>query len=140
MPLYFPHRALAAAVAVWMCAAPLQRVAHAAITPEAARVVGRYLAATGGAAAFAAESTAYTRAKVTGFGFTGTYESWVARPDRQYSRTALGPFELAEGDDGRKAWRTDPTNFDPKQMVQDGLSAPLHEGAARYYKERGWIK
>lgn len=109
MPLYFPHRALAAAVAVWMCAAPLQRVAHAAITPEAARVVGRYLAATGGAAAFAAESTAYTRAKVTGFGFTGTYESWVARPDRQYSRTALGPFELAEGDDGRKAWRTDPT-------------------------------
>jgi uncharacterized protein len=25
-------------------------------------------------------------------------------------------------------------------MVTDGLSAPLHEGAARYYKEKGWIK
>ncbi|HLL19905.1 MAG TPA: hypothetical protein VK439_14080 [Rubrivivax sp.] len=25
-------------------------------------------------------------------------------------------------------------------MVKDGLSAPLHEGAARYYKEKGWIK
>jgi len=28
----------------------------------------------------------------------------------------------------------------PENMVQDGLSAPLHEGAARYYKEKGWIK
>ena len=27
-----------------------------------------------------------------------------------------------------------------ESMVKDGLSAPLHEGAARYYKEKGWIK
>jgi TRAP transporter TAXI family solute receptor len=31
-------------------------------------------------------------------------------------------------------------NLDPKHMVVDGLSAPLHEGAARYYREKGWIK
>ena len=31
-------------------------------------------------------------------------------------------------------------NLDPKNMVQDGLSAPLHEGAARYFREKGWIK
>jgi TRAP transporter TAXI family solute receptor len=31
-------------------------------------------------------------------------------------------------------------NLDPKNMVQDGLSAPLHDGAARYYREKGWIK
>jgi uncharacterized protein len=31
-------------------------------------------------------------------------------------------------------------NLDAKNMVQDGLSAPLHEGAARYYREKGWIK
>jgi TRAP transporter TAXI family solute receptor len=31
-------------------------------------------------------------------------------------------------------------NLDPKNMVKDGLSAPLHEGAARYYKEKGWIQ
>ena len=31
-------------------------------------------------------------------------------------------------------------NLDPKTMVSDGLSAPLHEGAARYYREKGWIK
>ena len=25
------------------------------------------------------------------------------------------------------------------QMIQDGLSAPLHPGAVKYYKERGWM-
>ncbi|MDP1693377.1 MAG: TAXI family TRAP transporter solute-binding subunit [Burkholderiaceae bacterium] len=28
----------------------------------------------------------------------------------------------------------------PEHMIKDGLSAPLHEGAARYYKEKGWLK
>ncbi len=28
----------------------------------------------------------------------------------------------------------------PESMVKDGLSAPLHEGALRYYKEKGWVK
>ncbi len=27
-----------------------------------------------------------------------------------------------------------------EDMVSDGLSAPLHDGAARYYRERGWIE
>ncbi|WP_299391548.1 TAXI family TRAP transporter solute-binding subunit [Pelagibius sp.] len=27
----------------------------------------------------------------------------------------------------------------PEVMVRDGLSAPLHEGAARYFKEKGWM-
>ncbi len=31
-------------------------------------------------------------------------------------------------------------NLDPKQMIKDGLSAPLHPGAVKYYKERGWLK
>lgn len=31
-------------------------------------------------------------------------------------------------------------NLNPEEMVKNGLSAPLHEGAARYYKEKGWIK
>jgi len=24
-------------------------------------------------------------------------------------------------------------------MIKDALSAPLHDGAAKYYKERGWM-
>ena len=31
-------------------------------------------------------------------------------------------------------------NLKPENMVKDGISAPLHEGAARYYREKGWIK
>jgi TRAP transporter TAXI family solute receptor len=28
--------------------------------------------------------------------------------------------------------------LDPKNMIKDGLSAPLHDGAVKYYKEKGW--
>ena len=28
----------------------------------------------------------------------------------------------------------------PEDMVKNGLSAPLHDGAARYYKEKGWME
>jgi TRAP transporter TAXI family solute receptor len=30
-------------------------------------------------------------------------------------------------------------NLKPEDMIKNGLSAPLHEGAVRYYKERGWL-
>lgn len=30
--------------------------------------------------------------------------------------------------------------LDPQKMIQQGLSMPLHEGAQRYFRERGWIK
>jgi TRAP transporter TAXI family solute receptor len=31
-------------------------------------------------------------------------------------------------------------NLKPEEMASAGLSAPLHDGAAKYYKEKGWIK
>jgi uncharacterized protein len=31
-------------------------------------------------------------------------------------------------------------NLDPSKMVTDGNSAPLHPGAVKYYKEKGWAK
>ncbi len=30
-------------------------------------------------------------------------------------------------------------NLKESEMIQDGLSAPLHPGAVKYYKERGWM-
>ena len=30
-------------------------------------------------------------------------------------------------------------NLKPEDMIKNGLSAPLHEGALRYYKEKGWV-
>lgn len=31
-------------------------------------------------------------------------------------------------------------NLKPEEMATEGLSAPLHDGAARYYREQGWIE
>ena len=31
-------------------------------------------------------------------------------------------------------------HLDPKDMISAGLSAPLHPGALKYYKEQGWIE
>ena len=30
-------------------------------------------------------------------------------------------------------------NLKEEEMITDSLSAPLHSGAAKYYKERGWM-
>ncbi len=30
-------------------------------------------------------------------------------------------------------------NLTPEEMISDSLSAPLHPGAERYYKEQGWM-
>ena len=30
-------------------------------------------------------------------------------------------------------------NLKESEMIMDGLSAPLHDGAAKYYKEKGWM-
>ena len=30
-------------------------------------------------------------------------------------------------------------NLEPRNMMKDGLSAPLHPGAAKYYREKGWL-
>ncbi len=31
-------------------------------------------------------------------------------------------------------------NLDPEEMISAGLSAPLHDGAAKYYREQGWME
>ncbi len=31
-------------------------------------------------------------------------------------------------------------NLKPENMIKDNLSAPLHDGAARFYTEKGWLK
>jgi uncharacterized protein len=30
-------------------------------------------------------------------------------------------------------------HLEPKDMVKNGLSAPIHAGAMKYYKEKGWL-
>lgn len=110
------HRIL---FAVLLAALATPAAARAGVSPDAARVVKRYLAAVGGAADTV--RTLYTRAKVSGFGFAGSLESWAVRADRQFSRTELGPFRLSEGFDRDVAWRTDPTTSNIVRESGDGL-------------------
>jgi hypothetical protein len=108
--------------------------ARAAITPEAAKVIERYVAVTGGAEAFAAERTIHTVGRLEGFGFTGVIETWTARPDRFYSRTELGPFKAMEGSEGGLSWRTDPTTGRVSRLTdRDSLEAVV---AAWFTMER----
>jgi TRAP-type uncharacterized transport system substrate-binding protein len=31
-------------------------------------------------------------------------------------------------------------HLQPQDMIKDGLSAPLHDGARKYYREKGWLR
>ena len=47
---------------------------------------------------------------------------------------------IFEGLDELKAMQPLLAGMSPERMIKDGLTAPLHAGALRYYQERGWIK
>ncbi len=101
------HRAVARALltlALTMGRAPHAR---AEITPDAQAVIDRYVKATGGASALAAEQATHLHYTLTAFGLTGRVEAWTRVPDHAASATTIGPFALREGDDGRVAWRID---------------------------------
>ncbi len=91
-------RSAACSLVAWASAA------HATATPEAQRVIDRYLDATGGRAAFAAERVVHQRATAHGFGLEGTAESWLVQPDRQYTIAHLGPLTIEQGVAGARAW------------------------------------
>ena len=119
----FPFKRFASMLCAGL--ALLAPVSRAGVAPEAQPVLKRYLEATGGAAAFAAESTSYAHARLEAFGFTGTFSAWTARPLRRYAATELGPFKLREGVDGATAWRTDPTTGVVRVLADHDLDQAL---------------
>jgi TRAP transporter TAXI family solute receptor len=68
------------------------------------------------------------------FGVGATFVSSTNTPEGTVYQVVKAVFE--NFDDFRKlhpAFRT----LEKEQMIKDGLSAPLHDGAAKYYKEAG---
>jgi hypothetical protein len=47
---------------------------------------------------------------------------------------------LFENLDRFKRMHTAFRDLEPEAMVSQGLAAPLHKGAERYYREMGWIE
>lgn len=73
-------------------------------------------------------------ADVTTFGVKATFVTSADVPDDVVFEVVRSVFEnIADFRKLHPAFR----NLDPKKMVKDGLSAPLHPGAAKYYKEKG---
>ncbi len=127
-----------AACALVLCAALALRVPAAAadITPEARKVVEHYLEAIGGRAAFEAVHSVHGTGKVSAFGFTGSIDTWTARPDKRASRMDIGPLKIQEGYDGSTAWRTDPGG---KVIVLDGIDRDRSIASAWFDADR-WLE
>lgn len=72
----------------------------------------------------------------TTFGVRATVVTNASTPDDVVYELVKAVFE--NFDDFKKLHPAF-ANLDPKEMVKAGLSAPLHPGAERYYKEKGWL-
>jgi TRAP transporter TAXI family solute receptor len=75
-----------------------------------------------------------TDSNVTTFGVMATFVTSEDVPEDVVYEVTRAVFENI--DDFRKLHPAF-QNLDPKKMVKDALSAPLHPGAAKYYKEKG---
>src|SRR2546428_1450899 len=104
--------------------------ANAEIHPRAESVVQRYLDATGGSEARAAERTLRFKGRIQAVGLTGSWEMELAAPDRWVRRMRLGSLRLREGFDGQVAWRTD---------LADHAVIILSAAEARHARDEGWF-
>ena len=77
-----------------------------------------------------------TDSDVTTFGVMATFVTSVDVPEDIVYEVTRAVFENL--DDFRKLHPAF-ANLDPKQMITNALSAPLHPGAIKYYKEKGWM-
>ncbi len=74
---------------------------------------------------------------VTTFGVGATFVTSAAVPDDVVYAVTKAIFE---GLDQFKALHPALGNLDPEQMVAEGNSAPLHDGAERYFREAGLME
>jgi TRAP transporter TAXI family solute receptor len=77
-----------------------------------------------------------TDGETTTFGVGATFVTSTSVPEETVYIVAKS---VMENIDDFKGLHPAFANLDPAQMVKDGLSAPLHDGAARAYKELGLI-
>lgn len=75
-------------------------------------------------------------ADVTTFGVGATFVSSASVPADVVYIVVKAVFENI---DQFKKLHPAFANLDPQQMIKDSLSAPIHDGAMRYYKEQGWM-
>jgi len=72
---------------------------------------------------------------ITTFGVGATFVSSTDVPDEVVYTVVKAVFENF---DSFKKLHPAFAHLSEKEMISDGLSAPLHPGALKYYKEKGW--
>ncbi|MFY0611239.1 MAG: TAXI family TRAP transporter solute-binding subunit, partial [Hyphomicrobiaceae bacterium] len=77
------------------------------------------------------------KADVNTFGVGATFVSSSDVPDDVVYTVVKAVFENI---DQFKKLHPAFNHLKPAEMIKDGLSAPLHDGAKEYYKEKGWLK
>ena len=75
-----------------------------------------------------------TKSDVTTWGVKATFVTSADTPDAVVYEVTRAVFENLE--DFQKLHPAF-ANLDPKKMVSDAISAPIHPGAMKYYKEKG---
>jgi TRAP transporter TAXI family solute receptor len=71
------------------------------------------------------------------FGVGATFVSSTDVPDEAVYAVVKSVFENF---DAFRKLHPAFAHLKPEEMIADGLSAPLHDGAAKYYREKGWIE
>ena len=74
---------------------------------------------------------------VTTFGVMATVVTSASVSEEMVYTVVKAVFENLEGEYGFKDQHKAFMHLDPKNMIKNGLSAPLHPGAIKYYKEKG---
>lgn len=77
-----------------------------------------------------------TRDDVTTFGVRATF---VTGEDADEETVYEVTRAVMENIDDFRMLHPAFANLDPKEMITQGLSAPLHPGAVKYYTEKGWM-
>ena len=110
--------------------------ARATISPEAQRIVDRYIEATGGQMALEAESSVHLKGRLSSIGMRGTYEAWIRMPDRMVEVVSLGSIQVRTGINGAKAWRTDLSLQNLQMLSGRELEA---EQADVWFQTQQWL-
>lgn len=80
---------------------------HAELRKGVQPIIDQWLAATGGREARDMERRVHMKGRLDAVALHGTWEMWLAAPDRWAMQVKLGSLNIREGYDGRTAWRTD---------------------------------